>query len=156
MKMKRLKGFTLIEVMIVVAIVAILSAVALPAYNDYVARARRADAKAVLLEGVQFMERIYTERGAYNRDSSGATKTTLALIGFPDALTQAPKDGSTKYYDIQLSGDLTSSSFTLAAVPTGAQASDKCGSLTISNTGAKDITDKPSTSAASKSDCWNR
>ena len=87
-------GFTLIEVMIVVAIVAILGAVALPSYQQYVERSRRADAKAVLLEATQFMERVFTERGAYNKKTDGATATSLAEIGFPSSLTSAPKDGT--------------------------------------------------------------
>lgn len=153
---KKHLGFTLIELMITIAIISILASVALPSYSEYVARSRRADAKAVLLEGVQFMERIYTERGAYNKSSTGAVKTALVDIGFPTALTTAPKDGSTSYYTIGLSGNLTSDSFVLQATPSGAQANDKCGSLTLSNTGNKDITGKPSGSTMTKDDCWNR
>jgi len=151
---KTIEGFTLIELMIAVAIVGILAAVATSSYSEYVARSRRADAKAVLLEGAQFMERIYTERGAYNKDSTGADQTTLALIGFP--FTQAPKDGSTAYYTIGLSGNLAASTFVLQATPTGTQANDKCGSFTLSNTGAKAITSTPADSTATSSDCWNR
>lgn len=145
------RGFTLVELMVVVAIIAILAAVAFPNYTEYVAKARRADAKSVLLEGAQYMERIYTERGAYNRTSAGATATTLAAIGFPTALTGAPKDNASKNYNISLSGNLSGDAWTLQAVPTGAQAGDKCGTFTLTHAGVKDVTG----ASASAAICWN-
>lgn len=149
-------GFSLIELMIAVAILGILAAVAFPSYQEHVARARRADAKSVLLEATQFMERVYTERGAYNKKSDGTAGTTLAAIGFPSGLTQAPKDGASKYYDIRLDGDLAADTFTMAAAPKGAQANDKCGTLTLSNAGVKDIKSKPNGSNATAADCWSK
>jgi type IV pilus assembly protein PilE len=61
----RARGFTLIEMMITVAIIGILASIAYPAYQDYVRRAARADAKAVLMETAQFMERHFTTNNAY-------------------------------------------------------------------------------------------
>lgn len=155
-RLKRINGFTLIEIMIVVAIVAILAAVALPSYRDYVNRGRRADAKAVLLQACQYMERVYTERGSYALKSDGTAATTLSLVGMPASLQSAPVDGATKYYDIQpLANDfgtnVTTSTFALQAVPIGAQSSDSCETLTITNTGIKG-----QASGKSVDDCWNR
>jgi len=149
---KKNRGFTLIELMITIVIISILASIALPSYNEYVARARRSDAKATLLEGAQFMERIYTERGAYNKDSTGTVKTALVDIGFPTFLTSAPRSGSSTYYSITLSGNLAAESFTLQATPTGAQANDRCGTLTLSNTGTKNV----SGATLTVSECWDR
>ncbi len=158
-------GFTLIELMITVAVVAILAAIALPSYQEHVMRSRRADAKGVLLEAAQLMERNFTERGAYNKNCAGTVKTTLLDLfntcttpGTADSpvvaspLLKAPKDGATKHYDIQITG-ATKYVYTLQAVPiTGtAQANDQCGTLTISNTGAKG-----QATGKTVDDCWNR
>ena len=81
MKTRRNQGFTLVELMIVVAIVAILAAIAYPSYKEYVRKSRRADAKAVLVEAAQFMERVYTEDFSY------------ASAELPPSLKKSPKDG---------------------------------------------------------------
>ena len=86
-------GFTLIELMITVAVVAILAAIAYPSYTGYVQRARRTDAKTVLLEAAQFMERVYTERGAYNKKADGSAATTLSDVGMPTSLLSSPQGG---------------------------------------------------------------
>jgi len=120
---RRPRGFTLVELLIVVAIVGILAAIAYPAYQSSVMKSRRADARAVLMEAAQFMERFYTVNFRYD----------AAVL--PAALEESPKEGATKYYDIQLTAN--AADFTLSAVPLGAQSGDVCGTLTIDNTGAK-------------------
>ena len=122
------RGFSLIELMIVVAIVAILGSIAYPSYLNQVTKSRRTDAQAVLMEAAQFMERFYTENNRYDQDSGG---TAVAL---PAALRESPRDSGTKSYDIAVQAS-TASTYTLRATPKNAQTGD--GFLQITNTFAK-------------------
>lgn len=121
----RAGGFTLIELMIVVAIIGILSAIALPSYRQYVLQANRADAKAILMETAQFMERYFTTNNSY------AGAAVLSAV--------APKGatGGAIRYNITFSVTPTASQYTLQAAPANNQTSDSCGTLTLSNTGAQ-------------------
>ena len=117
------RGFTLIELMVVVAVVAILSLVAYPNYNAYVRKARRAQAKADLMALAQTLERTFTTDRDY---------TKFALSG---TLNQSPHNGTPRY-DIALA-PLTRTTFTLTATPRGDQRADPCGTLTLAHTGAR-------------------
>ena len=121
-------GFSLIELMIVVAIVGILGSIAYPSYLNQVAQSRRADAQAVLMEAAQFMERFYTENNRYHQDTGG---TAVAL---PVQLRELPRDSGTKSYDISVQAS-TASTYTLRATPKNGQIGD--GYLEITNTFAK-------------------
>lgn len=130
------RGFTLIELMVTVAIVAILAAIAVPAYQDQVRKARRGQAKADLVELAQALERRHTINNSY----AGALPYTVS-----------PKDpGTTARYNIT-PGTIVAGAqaFVLTATPIGDQANDRCGTLTLSNTGAK-----TRTGSAPFSECW--
>lgn len=133
------KGFTLIELMIVVAIVGILSAIAYPSYQNYVQQARRADAQADLLELAQWMERQFTVNGTYVSDIDGDNDFDADDLPFK----KSPADGNDTFYTITPAG--TATTFTLTATRAGAQAADRCGTMTVTQTGAK---------TAAANDCW--
>ncbi len=142
-KVFRTLGFTLVELMIVVAIVSILAAMAYPTYQDSVRKSRRADARAALVELAQFMERNYTDAHRYDLDRAGAAINTAAL-----PFQEAPKEGGTKFYDLALV--VAQNTFTLSAAPKNGQAADPCGTLSLDQAGVKDVAG----GTLPKEDCW--
>lgn len=126
------RGVTLLELMIVVAIIGILSAIAYPSYQEHVRKSRRADAQTALLELAQFMERYYTANGRY-----------VDAAGNPPALpfTQAPKEGAAAVYNLGFSAGPTATTYTLQAAPIAGtmMAGDECGSMRIAHTGEQSI-----------------
>lgn len=127
-------GFTLIELMIVVAIIGILAAIAYPSYQNYVERTNRTTAQSDLLELAQWMERRYSNGFDY-RNAGAAPNLPFA---------QSPKNGDA-FYNISFSGNVTRDEFIIQAVPTGGQVDDNCGTLTINNEGTR---------GADEADCW--
>lgn len=132
------KGFSLMELLVAVAIVGILAAVAYPAYTEYVRESRRVDAQAVLMEMAQWLERQHTVNGRYHTDAVG-NSTALPV-------TKSPKDGNDEYYSLTLSA--AASTFTITATASGAQSGDACGNLTYTQSGVRGAT-------GPGSDCWD-
>ena len=142
MKNRQVAGFTLIELMIVVAIIGILAAVALPSYQESVRRGERASAKAALLEGQQFMERFYAANDAYNQ-TNAASPVAVAL---PARLQAVPTE-SVRY---NLTVTASVNAYTVTATPVRADA--RCGNLELQHTGQRWALG--TTATATVSACW--
>lgn len=132
------KGFTSIEMVVVIAIIGILAAIAYPSYSDSVMQARRADAKTTLLDLAQRIERFYSENHTY-------TSVAANVGGTP----QASPDG---WYTITIVS--TASTYTLSAAPLNSQANDSsCKTFTYNNLGQESVTGGATWTA---DQCWDR
>ncbi|RJG03969.1 type IV pilin protein [Noviherbaspirillum sedimenti] len=138
------QGFTLIELMITVAVIGILAAVAYPSYTQYVQRSNRAAVKAILLEDAQFLERNFTTANRYDRTSADVEITSATL-----PKRQSPESGAAKYNITVEMGTAPAQTFTLSATPTGSMTSDACGTYTLSYTGVQG-------SGGSVAECWGK
>ncbi|ADV26705.1 putative type IV pilin pile protein [Pseudoxanthomonas suwonensis 11-1] len=129
---RRVEGFTLIELMIVVAVIAILGTIANASYKGYVIKSRRAAATTCLEERAQFLERYYT--------------TNLTYTGAPNPAQCGPELES--FYEVTLNVT-DSKSYTLTATPTDRQDDDKCGTLTLNARGQR-----TASGPSGVADCW--
>lgn len=131
-------GFSLIELLIAIAIVGILSAIAIPNYQSYIQRANRAYAKATLLQAAQWMERAATASGQYPLDANVPViyKNTSPVEGGRYTMASNSVSGVT---------------YTFTATATGGQISDGCGNFTINQAGQRTIT-----GSLTVQECWNR
>ena len=133
----KLRGFTLLELLITVAIVGILAAIALPSYFDQIRKSHRADAKSAALTVAVQMQRYFTERNTF----VGATLGTGGV--YPSTTSE------NGYYALSLT-NLTANTFTLNATPAGPQVGDSCGTYTYTELGAKDVVSATKPAA----ECW--
>ncbi len=120
------RGLTLVELVITLAIVGILSAIALPSYSEYVARSRRADARAALMQATQWIERY---RGENNGSYVGAT--------LPAGLRNVPSTGAALYQVSITAATATGYQVGVTPVAGGPMASDPCGTFTVDQTGRR-------------------
>jgi type IV pilus assembly protein PilE len=154
-KHRSTRGFTLIELMITVAIIGLLASIALPSYSSYVARARRADARAQLVQAAQFMQRFYAANDSYSTNRAGGS----VISSIPANLQRSPADGTAVYQlntSIAAAGTYavtaTASDYTLTMAPIsgGVAATDACGMFTLTSTGIRGVSGATKT----RDECW--
>ncbi|MBD0679666.1 MULTISPECIES: type IV pilin protein [Pseudomonas] len=128
------RGFTLIEIMIVIAIIGIVMTIAMPSFTEYLNKGRRTEVAGLLSEQAQILERFYSQKNVYS--------------GVPGL------SAGNDYYTI--TPTLTDQTFLLTAVrkPGTSMANDKCGDFTITNTGARAMVN--ATAGLTTKDCWGR
>lgn len=134
------RGFTLIELMIAVAVIGILAAVAVPSYQEYVARSRRADVTNTLSAAALFMQRYYGANNTY-------TNATL-----PATLSSAPPNATQPSYTIAatITGGGTGYLLTATRAPGGNMRNDRCGNFQLNDLGQRSLVNNTSTVA----ECW--
>jgi type IV pilus assembly protein PilE len=161
MHSSRHKGFTLIEVMIVVVVLGILSAIAIPSYQQYIARGHRAEAQAALLRGAQWMERHFAENNSYAANTAGtATTGTSGTFATAAGVARVPTDtGVAQRYAITLAA--TATTYTLTATRQGSMATDRCGNFTVNQLGVRSAASFATSfgtgatgTAAAVRECW--
>ena len=138
-------GFTLIELMIVVAVIALLLSIALPAYAEQIRKARRAEAVSALLKVASAQERNLYTFGRYSGNLAGPPTTDPETTGLQQRISTQEGPGDEDYYDIALVLAESNLGFELSATPTGDQVKDGCGTLTLAHTGER---------GAAKPNCW--
>lgn len=125
-----MRGFTLIEVMIVTVLVAILVALAAPSYLEHIRRGQRAAARTALLEAAQYMQKIYAANDRYDQLVGVAPPNNVVTL--PEALRSIPAGAAPAYTLTITAVDRTT--YALKATPAGSMASDPCGALTLDHT----------------------
>jgi type IV pilus assembly protein PilE len=148
-------GFTIIELMIVVAIIGLLAGIGVPSYREYVNKSKRAEGKAALTAAAARLERYYSLNNCYPSSACGSPAATDSSTALTAAGIQGfSGESSTKaYYNISLT--FAAQTFTITATPRSPHTDATCGNLTLSNTGRKWTQSNGTTDDVSRKDgCW--
>lgn len=150
---KKMRGFTLVEMMIVVAIISIISAIAYPSYLENVRRSNRSEVRALMLENAQYMERFFTENSSYLQ-SAGATPAAPVL---PNLVSPRGAVGTNINYNIAFRALPAQSvtTYAIEAVPANSMAGDACATLTYNHLGQRG-TDGSLSAGMTSDTCWSR
>ncbi|WP_139557734.1 type IV pilin protein [Methylotetracoccus oryzae] len=137
MNARKSEGYTLIELMIAVAVVGILAGIALPSYQSAVMKTRRSDGQAALMKALAQQEQYFLDNKTYT--------SSMTNLGY----STDPAPSGEGFYKIKVASGSTALTFTLEAAPQGAQATDRCATLTINQLGVKG-----KTGAEDIKQCW--
>jgi type IV pilus assembly protein PilE len=143
--MNRNQGFTLIELMIAVSIVAILAGIGYPSYNAYVKRAARAEVRAVVLDTAQKQERYYSSNNTY---LAIAAPTTAAPTGWQNFTGGTAMAG--RKYNVSVAVTGGGGSYTITAAPANGYTDTDCGTYMLTHTNSR----TNSGNSKSSADCW--
>jgi len=139
------RGFTLIELMIVVIVISVLAAIAIPSYSAYITRSKRAAARTAIQNTAQMQERFFTQNNGYLAVAAGGTPPAGWVNWVGDSYAN-------RYYDLTVSivagTTTTAPAFTISAAPTNGFNDNLCGTLSLASTGLQ--------TPASPTDCWQR
>jgi type IV pilus assembly protein PilE len=132
---KTMRGFTLIEAMIVVAVLGIIAALGYPSYRDQVMKSRRSEGMGALLELADRLERYYSDKGTYADVTAGEIFRT---------------ETEKKHYKLAIDDTQTSNvKFVITATPENGQEKDKCGTFTLTSQGVKSVS-----KSGMEDECW--
>jgi type IV pilus assembly protein PilE len=136
-------AFTLVELLVVVAALAILAAIAVPAFFEQLARARRADMQAALLEDAGYMQHYYASHDAF----AGTPPPQLPFA-------QAPRQGGVAYVITVAVPPGDPASFLLTATRAGGMARDPCGDFTLDHLGRRELVAGSFAPGRDAARCW--
>ncbi len=153
MRTRYTQGFSMVEMLIALAIVAIISAIAYPSYRENARRGNRAEVRALMMENAQYMERFFTENNSYLQSAAAVP----APPELPNLVSPRGATGTRVNYNISFRAipALSVTTFAIQAVPVNGMATDACATLTLNSLGQQG-TDGSLKDGMTTATCWSK